>query len=344
MPPEEVARFSDIVREVRKGRHNLVEHLAQPVSDELERVSNVGTCSNPLLLLALADVAGDDHLIARQRFEALSIIDLAIMTRELERHDPMLRVEHDQTAMIELLEKLMFSGSTTPLTVYTYHDAERRSVRHVSYGTSDPQNGTSERVHHNICRVLSRDGVVARLDGEPKERFSTVLMLLRQMWENDGRDPYRMTDRCRFKFAVKDVDAVRTLSDELYRVLVSSGASVKDDGDNLLPESAATATKRNQSKKYRKKQLVVTWNGRVYEFQIVLFQDYYGAKFALDDENHRVYKLRQGIECLLPLLYPGSLYLKEGTWEDPSLKRLLHDHIILTLDWNHERYARNGKH
>ncbi len=87
---------------------------------------------------------------------------------------------------------------------------------------------------------------------------------------------------------------------------------------------------------------MVHWSRRWYEFQIVTFSDYYGALYAHDEENHVVYKLRQGVKDMLPMLYPGSVYLEEGSWEDERLVRLLYDRQIQNLGW--ALASRNGTH
>lgn len=155
-----------------------------------------------------------------------------------------------------------------------------------------------------------------------------------------------MTDRCGLKFVLKSVEEARTLSAEVCWMLDANGAFVTPDGDNLTEETATAADPDNAhaSPKYRKKQISVLWNGRVYEIQFVLFSGYYAALYALDDENHDIYKLRKALGDVLPLLYPGSIYLDEGTWDDPGLRQMLRDRLIETLGWNRERHLRNGKH
>lgn len=343
----EIGQIAELVRETRDGRLRLAYDLARPIYDELHMVSDVFTSSNPLDLLDLADVPGDDRLIAQQRFEALCVVDLAIATYELERYDPMQRVEEDLKAMIHLLERRVFSGETRELDIYTYHDAVRYGVEHVSYDRSDPRDGLLERQHNSRCRIVRRGGLVTRFDARPKDRFHTVLKIIRQiLMPKAGKDPYRMSDRCGMKFVVQDLAAARMLAEEIQWMLEASGARVQGDGDNLLAETGAPADLENphSSPRYRKKQFAVTWNGRVYEIQIVLFPDYYAAHYALDDENHDIYKLGQAQDDVLPLLFPGDIYLEERTWKNESLRRLLHDRQIETLGWSRERHVRNGKH
>lgn len=343
--PADIALLSNYVREARIGRVDLMRELASPLADELHMVSDVECESNPLDLIDLVDIPGDDRLIVQQRFEALSLADLAVAMYELEKRDSMDRVEQDLRAMITLLERRVFSGETRELDIYTYHDPDDLyRVRQVSYDAPADHPGLVERKHNSRSRIM-RDGKAARFDARPKDRFRTILKLVRQIGSpKPGQDPYLVKDRCRFTFAVEDVDSARSVAEEIRWYLVASGADVVDDGDNLTEETgvAADATNPRSSPRYRKKQLAVRWHGRWYEFQIVTFAGYYGALYTLDEENHAIYKTRQGVSDLLPMLYPASIYLEEGTWNNASLVKLLHDRQIERLGWNHRRH--NGKH
>lgn len=342
----DILLISNRVREAREGRLRLARELAWPIYDELHMVSDVFVTSNPLDLADIADRAGTDRLFVRQRFEALCLIDLAVAMHELEHHDSMDRVEEDLRSMIGLLERRLFSGETCDLDIHTYHDPDDMyRVRETSYDVAASFPKLMERKHNSPCRI-TRAGTVARFDVRPKDRIGTVAKLLRQtVAPKEGHDPFVVKDRCAFKLVVKDVASVRALAEELAWYLEASGAKVCDGGDNLTAETrtAADVTNARSSPKYRKKQLDVFWHGRWYEFQIVTFAGYYGALYALDEENHGIYKLRQGVKDVLPMLYPGFIYLEEGSWESPELQKLLYERQIENLGWPLLR-RRNGKH
>ncbi len=345
--PADIALLSNHVREARIGRVDLMRELAFPLSDELHMVSDVECASNPLDLIDLADVPGDDRLVVQQRFEALCLADLAVAMHELERRDSMDRVEQDLRAMITLLERRIFSGETRDLDIYTYHDPEELyRVRQVVYDVPTDFAGLVERKHNSRCRI-TRDGKITRFDARPKDRFRTILKLIKQITSPKAdQDPYLVKDRCGFKFVVQDVETARVLAEELRWYLVASGARVREDGDNLTVETGAAADTTNprSSPRYRKKQLAVHWHGRWYEFQVVVFAGYYGSLYVQDEENHVIYKMRQGVKDILPMLYPGPIYLEEGSWEIDGLTKLLYERQIENLGWNLRRRNGNGKH
>ncbi len=343
--PTDMELLSNRVREARDGRALLAKELAWPIYDELHMIGSVFATSNPLDLLELADIAGSDRLIVQQRFEALCLTDLAIAMYQLERIDSMNRVEEDMRGMIDLLQRRIFSGTTRDLDIYTYHDAQDMfRVKGVSYDVSGEFPNLVQRKHNSLCRV-TKEGIVLRFDVRPKDRFRTVVKLVKQLnAPKEGQDPYLVKDRCGFKFVVQSTEDAIALAEELEWFLVASGADVKSDGDNLTVETGvgADVTNPHTSPNYRKKQLAVHWHGRWYEFQIVLFSGYYSAQYALDDENHTVYKLRQGMKDILPMLYPGKIFLEEKTWESDALQKMLLERQLENLGWWHQRKQRNG--
>lgn len=344
---KKIKHVASRVAEAREGRMLLAREIAWPIVDELEMIGEVLVTSNPLALLRLADKAGDSRLVSRQRFEALCLFDLGLAGFELERIDPMRRVEDDVRAMISLLDALVFSGETQDLDVHTYHDADDvYRVKGISYGVPAPEAypNLAPRKHYSLCRITNK-GVVLRFDVRAKDRFRSVVKLLKQTERpKKDQDPLLVKDRCGFKFVVQDLDAVRTLTEELRWNLEACDAIVHGDGDNLTVNTGMPADPSNprSSSKYKKKQLAVYWHDRWYEFQIVAFADYYSARYSLDEENHDIYKLQQGSKDVLPMLFRGGLYLEEGRWDDPALQKMLYDRQLENLGWSHKRHNRNG--
>ncbi len=344
---KKIKHVASRVADAREGRMHLAKEIAWPIVDELEMIGEVLVTSNPLALLRLADKAGDDRLHLRQRFESVCLFDLGLAGFELERLDPMRRVEDDVRAMISLLDALVFSGATAGLDVHTYHDADDvYRVKGISYGAATPEKypNLAPRKHYSLCRITNK-GVTLRFEVRAKDRFRTVVKLLKQaVWPKEGQDPLVVKDRCGFKFVVQDLEAVKTLVDELRWNLEACDAVVLADGDNLTVDTGTAADPSNprSSKKYKKKQLAVFWHERWYEFQIVTFAHYYSARYSLDEENHVIYKLQQGGKDVLPMLFRGDLYLEEGRWDDPDLQKMLYDRQLENLGWFHQRQKRNG--
>lgn len=344
---KKIMHVASRVADAREGRMQLAREIAYPIVDELDLVGEVSVTSNPLALLRLADKSGDDRLVRRQRFEALCLFDLGLAGFELERIDPMRRVEDDVRAMISLLDALVFSGETQDLDVHTYHDADDvYRVKGISYGVAAPEKYPSlaPRKHYSLCRLTNK-GVVLRFDVRAKGHFQTLVKLFKQTERpKSNHDPLLVKDRCGFKFVVQNHDALKTLVDELRWNLEACDAVVRDDGDNLTVDTGLPADPLNlrSSPNYKMKQLAVFWHDRWYEFQIVTFANYYSARYSLDEENHVIYKLRQGGKDMLSMLFLGSLYLEESSWDDPALQKMLYDRQLENLGWAHKPQKRNG--
>ncbi|MEI6510725.1 MAG: hypothetical protein WCO25_01640 [Candidatus Uhrbacteria bacterium] len=343
--PNKIRKLASRARGVRDGRLDLAEELALPIFDELEMADEVYAVSHPLKLLALADVHGDDEQNVQQRFEALCVLDLAAMSYELERIDPMVDVEEDVDAMRQLLQRSVLIDGSRKRFIYTYHDPEDMyRVKAVSYDVPGTFGKLLERKHNSRVR-MTREGVTLRTGTRAKNRFRTVMKLLQQqIAPKEGHDPMLVKDRCGFKFVVESIDAVNALAEELVWNLIAFGAEVYPDSDNLTKETGTAADPTNSlsSPKYKQKQLAVFWHNRWYEFQIVTFGVFYSAKYAHDEENHTIYKMRQGMKNMLPLLFPGKIYLPEQSWQDASLQQLLYERQRENLGWFHERQKRNG--
>ena len=335
------------VADARAGRMLLAKEIAWPIIDELQMIGDIEVTSNPLALLRLADTPGDNRLVMRRRFEALCLFDLGLIGFELERIDPMRRVEDDVLAMIGLLEEFVFSGDTQELDVHTYHDAEEvYRVKGISYDVATPEKfpKLAPRKHYSLCRITNR-GIVLQFDVRAKDRFRTVVKLLKQAERpKENQDPLLVKDRCGLKFVVQSLEEVNALVEELRWHLEACDAVVVADGDNLTVDTGTAADPSNphSSSKYKMKQLSVFWRGRWYEFQIVTFANHYSALYSQDEENHVLYKLKQVGKDVFSKLFLGNLYLGEGRWDDPALKQMLYDRQIQNLGWFHERQKRNG--
>lgn len=346
LDPSQIPVIAAHARAVREGRLQLAHELARPLYDELHMVSDAFVTSNPLDLVDLADESGSDRLTVRRRFEALCVHDLAVAVHELERIDPVGRVEDDLKSMIALMRRRLFRRGDHDLDIFTYHDpGDMLRVKEVSYDAPGTFPGLEQRKHNSPCRIM-KDGRMFRFDVRPKDPFRTVTKMIRQVFvPKPNQDPYLVRDRCGLTLVVRGVEDARAISDQLAWFLIASGATVNDDGDNLTVDTRAPADTANarSSSKYRKKQLAVLWHGRWYEFQIVTFAGYYSAKYALDEENHALYKMRQGVKDLLPLFFPGSIYLEEGSWDVPALHAMLYERQIENLGWFQKRHhVRNG--
>lgn len=341
-PSGEVAYIRQLVRWARDARLLLARELAWPIYDELHMVDDTFCCSDPFGLLGFVDVPGDDPLLVQRRFEALCLADLGVAMFELELADSMDRVEADLASMLALINGKIMSRDTVDLVIYTYHDPnDMYSARGVSFGEPGSFPGLYERRHMSRCRI-SRDGIIFRSKTRPKDPFRSLVKIMRQMdAPTSGKDSFLIKDRCAFQFVTKDATSAAALAAQIRHCLEVAGAHVFDDGDNLTADTGHQANVENgmSSRKYRKKQMVALWHGRWYEFQFLTFQDYYGSRYALDDANHVIYKLRQGLTGVLPVFFPGPIYLEEGTWDSDGLKTMLYERQIENLGWH---LRRNG--
>lgn len=347
MDPMAVAALSGQVRIARKERIALAEEFVNDVlDDELDEEPAVSVTSKPLDLLRLADQPGDDPMLVQRRFEALCLCDFAVAMHELEAFDSMDQVESDLRDMIKLLSNRMFLRKTSDIDVYTYHadDAGMHRVREVSFDAPKRFPGLIERRHNSRCLVAT-NGQPVHYGVRAKDLFRTVMKIVKQV--NVGRsNPHVVKDRRGLRLVVRTMEEALWVEREVRWQLTASGATVKEDGNNLTKASSGPAdiTNANSSEHFKVLKLLAHWCGHWYEFQIVLFAGLYSSRYALDDENHKIYKLGQALDNAFPVLYPGHIYLEEGSWKNPELRKLLLASRVDRLGWSRHRKQNGNGH
>lgn len=333
-----LALLDEWVRAMRTDRWELAKELVAPIVRELETVALTDMKSNPFALLEFGDVRGDSIFAAKRRFEALCLFDLAIGVDLLEQEDPASVVENDGAQMMSLLEQELFrTDELRVVTVWSYHDPEDAYRVHegrVGFDERLDAGSPYERRNPEPCRVL-KDGTSVRVSQRPKGRFETLLKIHRKGV---------VKDRCGVKFIVPSVSDAKKLLASIRRLLKSHGAIVRSDGDTLVPTAiAADPGNAASSPRYRVAKLMARLHGRWHELQVQTFAGYVSAQYALDGENHELYRLGQGLDHQLPLLYPGEIYLEERSWKNPDLRKMLRDRYVQKLDWRVERLTTNGR-
>lgn len=332
-----LALLDEWVRAMRTDRWVMAKELVAPVVRELEPVALTDMKSNPVALLEFGDVRGDGPYVVKRRFEALCLLDLALGVDLLEQQDPASVVENDGARMMSLIERELFQADVLrSLTVWSYHDpkdAYRVHEGRVGFDARLDPGSPYERRNPEPCRVL-KDGTSVRVSQRPKGRFETLLKIHRKG---------TVRDRCGVKFIVPTLADAYALLASIRSLLESRGAEVVDDGDTLVPTlTAADPNNPASSPRYRVAKLAAHWGERWHELQVQTFAGYVSAQYALDGENHELYRLKQGLNHQLPLLYPGEIYLEERSWRNPDLRKMLRDRYVQKLDWRVERLSGNG--
>lgn len=326
--------LSNMLEKVRDERVRLINLYAHSLVDKLGIESSVGTTLNPARLLELALTEGEDLIHKRVRFEAVSFFDLARMLAWIERRPAESRfvVGEDMGNVIALLKEGLFQEKTKQIEVWTYHDPEDNyRVREIGIDHRLHHDSDLVREHPMVCRML-QDGRLVCFDHRPKGLFETALKMIKQQASSIRRwDQVR--DRRGFKLIVPDVQQGKALIDDLQVLFRKAGGTFCRGHSNMTGNGKRMDKHNKQSSKFfRAAKCEVIWHDRVYEILVVTFQDYFSSQFALDGENHELYRLKQMLDVYFPLLWPADIYGID--WSDERrVRRPLMSQMKAKLGW-----------
>ncbi len=302
--------LSNMLEKVRDERVRLINQYAHSLVDKLGIESSVGTTLNPARLLELALTEGEDLIDRRVRFEAVSFFDLARFLAWIERLPDESRyvVGEDMGSVIALFKDKLFQERTAQIKVSTYHDPDDNyRVREIGIDRRLDEDPDLVREHQMVCRML-QDGRPVRIDHRSKGLFETALKMLKQQ-ASGIRRWYQVRDRRGFKLVVPDVQQAKALIDDLQALFRKEGATFRRGHSNMTGNGKRMDRRNPQSSKFfRAAKCEVIWHDRVYEILVVTFQDYFSSQFALDGENHELYRLKQMLDVYFPLLWPAGIY------------------------------------
>lgn len=340
MSPDKKRLLSDMIGVARAGREGLLQSYAHSLLDSLMTESHGGASLRPRRLLEFAACPGNDVMDHRSRFEAISLFDIALLQQWLEHEPSSSRyvVGEDITDLLDELVRTFFIPGTRDVKVRTLHDPDDHfRVSQIAFGGEELQSHSEYvRVHPMTFRLAQNDLLVL-VDHRPKGLFESILKMFKQL-DAGVQDWYKVYDRRGFRMVVQTREDV----DRLFRALEVFASLLEAEfvrvGGNITEPDAKMKRDNVQSHaRFKADKVRIVWRGQPYEFQVMVAQDYISSKFALDGENHDLYRLRQLADCYGELLWPRALYGIE--WKiEAGPGGPLHQQALAKLNWRTTRH------
>ncbi|MBU0646370.1 hypothetical protein KJ611_02740 [Patescibacteria group bacterium] len=336
MSPEDRTKFSTSLNFLQLHRQALIKEYATGHLDVLELRAEVQSTLSISKLIELINSGSDSHFDGRRRFEAVSMLDIATFMLAIDQDDSNKNVGRDLNRLLELLDAHLFASESRTVTVWTRHDpADHYRVKEVS-AIDVGFTGSQQNVRRNgiTCRQLNTGGLVL-VHERSKYSFDTWRKIQRQLVENQS-DPFLVGDRCGIKFVVPSKSDAHALAERIQEIGARIGAEVGPFQGNLSGNGRMDNGNKLSSPFFRAIKSQVVWGPhsyrRHYEIQIVPFLDYFSSRFALNEENHDLYKLRQCIEVFFPLLFPLRIY--GINWRNHKVREPLFRAKTQQLGWS----------
>ncbi len=323
------------INHVREGHARLGRDYCFGYIDQLAPDSSVASTPRMRRLLEIADQRLSSKYLGDQVwFEAISMFDQALSVALIEQNEPMEHVGLTMERLIKLLSEEFFVGGFDKIDFYAHHDPEDAYVvppGNVGFNRPLNRPGTCRRKMRLNCRRIRDDGI-AFLHHRLKDPFRTWLKIQRQLKEGKVEDPYDVSDRCGLTLVVPAVQTVLEIGEEVLDLLVKHGGVITEAFTHNYDVDTPNDEKNGDSSaQYKCAKGAVFWNGLEIEFQFVTFADHFSGLRALNDINHELYKLKQAMNCWLPLLWPASLY--DVDWSNPRVRGTLRAWKISQLGW-----------
>lgn len=337
---ERKAAFSRAIQHVRQGRAALIEKYAFPYTDQLGLDSSVGSTPHLQRLLSLAIEKGANERPDPQRwFESLSLFDQAVSVALIEQADPSELVGQHLEQFIDLLKELFAPGFVVK-DLYIYHDPKSHFEVHrgnVGIGHHLSRPGLIRTKVSLKCRHLWQSSNDFTFIAERiKDPYSAWLKIQRQLNVSTKKRPYVVEDRSGLLLVAQKED-VLDIAELISMLIVERGGMIVEDLEaNFDQDQPNDKANTASSKNYKVAKMLIRWKGRLVELQFVTLHDYFSSKVALSEVNHDLYKLRQYLRTIFPLLFPKDLYGVD--WEMPHIR-----HQLFLCKTSHLSWRVDGK-
>ena len=117
----------------------------------------------------------------------------------------------------------------------------------------------------------------------------------------------------------------------MIAIIGEARGSIVDISSNVSGHNPLDTSNQHTSPFFKAIKLDVLWRNQHFEIQIMTFADYYSSKFALNNENHDLYRLKQALEIYLPIVFPFQVY--GVPWHDDEVRDHLHWIKTEQLGW-----------
>ncbi|MEK7532377.1 MAG: hypothetical protein AAB579_02110 [Patescibacteria group bacterium] len=333
--PQRKVLLGMMLRSVRNQRAGFAREYLKHWLDQLEPESMVGITPNLRELLVLANQRGDTRLDRQRRYEAIRFFDEARAMVELEQQDRIDYIYKDLTAMIKLLVSHLFELGSDLVTIWTGHDRnDSYRVKDFSIGVPLARDGLFIRQNAITCRFYEtpHGRCVVALHHRIKEHYATLLKMVKQQREG-LESPSTINDRCALKLVVPNEETALAVAKHIQQIIEDAGGIIARRKDTLTQDP--DRANRHSSRFFKILSLIIVWRKRHFEIQITTFPHYYSSEFAVDEENHTIYRLLQCFDHYFPWIFPTEIYGID--WNDRQLRRDIMAFEIVRMGWRVDR-------
>ncbi|TAK03321.1 hypothetical protein EPO34_04635 [Patescibacteria group bacterium] len=275
---------------------------------------------------------GHSTLQRQGRFEAISLTDIGVDMQAEESRYPLREKKADLRAMIAKMRELLFEERSVDLVVDSLHGIHR--AHHVVELAIDRELEPSiAQMHMRTefpCRIVG--GFRASMDARVKKAFRVVL----KQWSRHakGRNPFDLTDHLGFRFICPDVAEAEGACEALKRFAGRIDATVDKVENNLAGGNPADASNPHSSPDHRMIKMLLRWQKRRYEIQIMTFEGSLSSLYASDTVNHLMYEFMSGVAEGGPIerLLPASIYGVDT--RDRGVRRKMYRHVCRHVEWD----------
>ena len=334
--PIYLAQCSRMLQDVNREREFLIKYQASPYEDMISLTNEVAGVFNIETMLQLTQDGGRDPFDSRHRFEAVQLFDIAVTMAHIEQYKAMDNLGRDHKENFAQIEQKLFRGQAKKITIWTHHDPKDffRVNHEPKINKRLRRDAQNVRRHDVKCRILKNGEYVLvhhRLKG-PWRTYLKLLLQKRYHRENPHRDTLLVSDRCGDKYIVRTPQLAYKLAQQIRKIFLELGADLSDVQGNISLDRTVDPDNPHTSSLFKALKFDACLNNQSYENQIMTFRDYFSSHFALNDENHRIYKLNQAISVFLPMLFPSCIH--EVSWGNTGVKKRLRQYTIDQIGWS----------
>ena len=276
---------------------------------------------------------GHSSLQRQGRFEAMSLTDIGVDMQVEEHRYPQRQKRADLRAMLAKMRECLFDDRSVDLVVDSLHGIHR--AHHVVDLAIDRDLAPSiAQMHMRTefpCRLIG--GLRAKLDARVKKPLRAVLK--QRSRHKKGRNAHDLTDHLGFRLTCPNVVEAEGACEAINAFADRIGAQVEKVENNLTGEKKpADPTNPHSSPDHRMIKMLLRWQTRRYEIQIMTFEGSLSSLYASDTANHLLYEFMGGVAEDGPIewLLPVSIYGVDT--RDRGVQRKMYRHVCRQVEWD----------
>lgn len=273
----------------------------------------VSTIQEPVAIFSLwrECYAQRPSLAKVREFELRRLWNLALLFYELQLSRAKYLGEAVLGKITEYLEEAFFvKGENKNVTVISYHQPQNKMLVKAWHYAGDPAPKETEGLVPKetifSCRLFAWRNKVHLVDFYPREKspFSHLLKMLRK----NIRDPFSAAlDLVGRRFVFFDLDALEAGVEKLRNCVFSLPGVAWKMTDNLLGDAQRKNNRHSAPNFYARKYIFLV-GGVGCEILIEMLPNYLNTHRSEGPQNHFLYRARQLLHEVFPLLFPYCLY------------------------------------